>query len=214
MLKTASSFVLSESNLIKTIIFQLIRLRSSNNSTLKEIKLAVEFHNPQIFWFPLFKKSYLRFCDQIYTKFYIFHHQAMPDLRYWIKSSSVHHYWCPKHSNAHVIVFDSPSSWMIASNSKPQNWNFRDRRGKKDLCYGYLHSFEKGRVLPGLKQICSFLILHQCHISQSFQANRPHGIACFNDIIKIKHLQKRRTVKVLAGNYLFGDLQKSHPFYW
>lgn len=98
---------------------------------------------------------------------------------YWIKSSTVHHYWCPKHSNAHVTVFDLPSSWMIASNSKPQYWNFRDRRKKKDLCYGYLHSFEKGRVLPGLKQICSFLILHQCHISQSFQANRPHGICLF-----------------------------------
>ena len=119
-------------------------------------------------------------------------------------------YWCPKHSNAHVIVFDSPSSWMIASNSRPQYWNFRDRRKKRDLCYRYLHSFEKGRVLPGLKQICSFLILHQRHISQSFQANRPHGIACFNDIIKIKHLQKRRTVKVLAGNYLLGDLHSSH----
>ena len=86
VLKTASSFVLSESNLIKTIIFQLIRLRSSNNSTLKEIKLAVEFHNPQIFWFPLFKKSYLRFCDQIYTKFYIFYHQAM--LALWGKRTS------------------------------------------------------------------------------------------------------------------------------
>ena len=180
----------------------------------------MEFHNPQIFWFPLFKKSYLRFCHQIYTKFYIFHHQAM--LALWGKRTSG--------TGLKVALFitigvlNTPMHMSLFSIRPRHGWSHRIVNpkieifaidGEKRTCVMDIYTaLKREEYYLVLKQTCSFLILHQCHISQSFQANRPHGIACFNDIIKIKHLQKRRTVKVLAGNYLFGDLQKSHPFYW